>query len=88
MKKSILLLLALTLVGCGRTHRFYPLTPVNSSPNIPAAAPTLAMDHVLFRVTQTSVSSEGFYIDQFEQKTYNMAKPDTVIQLYKTGFEQ
>ena len=41
MKKSILLLLALTLVGCGRTHRFYPLTPVNSSPNIPAAVAAL-----------------------------------------------
>jgi len=51
-------------------------------------ATTLAVNHVLFRISAAIPGSQGFLIDEFEQKTYNYSKPSVIIQQYKTSFEQ
>lgn len=60
--------------------------------SIPAT--TLAVSRVLFRMSALPSSiqsyfnaSQGFYIDDFKQKIYNINNPNVILSEYSTGFE-
>lgn len=58
-------------------------------------ATTLAVTRILFRLNvlastvdpSFTATPEGFYIDDFEQRSFDSSSPSTAIESYSTGFE-
>ena len=51
--------------------------------------PSLAVSRVMFRIPATILvpTAQGFYIDDFQQVSFDSASPTVVIESYETGFE-
>lgn len=50
-------------------------------------APSFAVSRVMFRVAHTFNIATGLYIDDFQQVSFDSSDPTTVIESYRTGFE-
>lgn len=52
-------------------------------------SPSLAYSRVMFRIPTTihEPAAAGFYLDDFQQVTFDSSAPTTVIESYRTGFE-